>query len=116
MTTLTGDIRFAFVQFNTDFLQALTFQNHLANLPLAISEVNTHQIPSLLALLIAFQLFYGAIQDILLLFITQPVLQIHSHILFILLQVGKHIQCLLLLILQNLGLTEFLGDNMIHII
>ena len=116
MTTLTGDIRFAFVQFYTDFLQALTLHDHLANLSFAIGEVNTHQIPSLLALLTAFQLFCGTFQDILLLFGSQSVHQIYRHILLILLQVGKQMQRLLLFFPQLVRLTEFLGDDMIHII
>lgn len=116
MTTLTSDIRFAFVQFYTDFLQHLTLQNHLANLLLAVGEVGTYQIPSLLAQFAGLQLFCGTVQDILLLLRAQSAQQVYRLILLFILQVGKHVQCLLLFFPQLLGLSEFLGDDRFPVI
>ena len=116
MTTLTSDIRFAFVQFYTDFLQHLTLQNHLANLLLAVGEVGTYQIPSLLAQFAGLQLFCGTVQDILLLLRAQAAQQVHRHILLFILQVGKHVQCLLLFFSHLLGLSEFLDHDWFPVI
>ena len=116
MAALAGDVRFTLVQFDADFLQHLTFQHHLADHSLTVGEVGTYQIPCLLAQFAGLQLFCGTVQDILLLFRAQSAQQVHRHILLFILQVGKHVQCLLLFFPHLLGLSEFLDHNWFRII
>ena len=116
MAALAGDVRFTLVQFDADFLQHLTFQYHLADHPLAVGKVGTYQIPSLLAQFVGLQLFCGTVQDILLLLRAQATQQVHRHILLFILQVGKHVQCLLLFFPQLVGLSEFLDDDRFPVI
>ena len=116
MAALTGDVRFTLVQFDADFLQHLTLQYHLADHPLTVGEVGTYQIPSLLAQFAGLQVFCGMVQDILLLLRTQSVQQIYRHFLLFILQVGKHMQCLLLFFPHLIGLSESLHHDRFPVI